>query len=96
VQNVPSHQTGAASGMSVNIRTIGGGIGTAVVSAIVTSRTDAAGLPLESSYTSAFVVLAVFALAAVSAAFLVPSVRRRSAAVEPEPTAELRVPAEVG
>ncbi len=94
VQGVPSHQTGAASGMSVNIRTIGGAIGTAVVSTIVTSRTDAHGLPLESAYTSAFVVLAGFSVAALLASFLVPSVRRMRATVEP--VAELRVPAEVG
>jgi EmrB/QacA subfamily drug resistance transporter len=100
VQGVPAHQTGAASGMSVNIRTIGGAIGTAVVSAIVTSHTDALGLPLESSYTTAFTVLAVFSLAAFVAAFLVPSVRRSRVRLEPagvaEPTTELRVPAEVG
>jgi EmrB/QacA subfamily drug resistance transporter len=95
VQGVPSHQTGAASGMSVNIRTIGGAIGTAVVSAIVTSRTDANGLPLEPAYTTAFIVLAGFALAAFAASFLVPTVRRRLASPS-EPIAELRVPAEVG
>jgi hypothetical protein len=97
VQGVPAHQTGAASGMSVNIRTIGGAIGTAVVSSIVTGGLDASGLPLESSYTSAFIVLAGFAIAAFAASFLVPSVRRASARASMAATGdELRVPAEVG
>ena len=97
VQGVPAHQTGAASGMSVNIRTIGGAIGTAVVSSIVTGGLDARGLPLESSYTSAFIVLAGFAVAAFVASFLVPSVRRASARASMTATGdELRVPAEVG
>jgi EmrB/QacA subfamily drug resistance transporter len=96
VQNVPSHQTGAASGMSVNIRTIGGAIGTAVVSSIVTSRVDVHGLPLESAYTTAFVVLAGFSIAAFAASFLVPSVRRVRASASAEPVADLRIPAEVG
>jgi EmrB/QacA subfamily drug resistance transporter len=93
VQGVPAHQTGAASGMSVNIRTIGGAIGTAVVASIVTGRTDANGLPLESSYTTAFIVLAGFSVAAFLASFLVPSIRRSRATIEP--AAELRIPAEV-
>lgn len=95
VQGVPASQTGVASGMSVNIRTIGGAIGTAVVSTIVTGHLDARGLPLESGYTTAFIVMAAFALAALGAAFFVPSIRRRVAPVA-EPVEELRVPAEVG
>jgi MFS family permease len=94
VQAVPAHQTGAASGMSVNVRTIGGAIGTAVMSTIVTSKVDATGLPLESGYTDGFIVLASFAIAAAVVSVLVPSVRRARAV--PEPVAEMRVPAEVG
>jgi hypothetical protein len=84
--------------MSVNIRTIGGAIGTAVVSSIVTSSTDARGLPLESAYTTAFIVLAGFSVAAFVASFLVPSIRRTRAMAEPAPesVSDLRVPAEVG
>ena len=96
VQAVPAHQTGAASGMSVNVRTIGGAIGTAIFSTIVTSHLDSTGLPLESGYTDGFIVLAAFTIAAAVVALLVPSVRRMPAAVEPEPELDLRVPAEVG
>jgi MFS family permease len=94
VGNVPAHQTGAASGMSVNIRTIGGAIGTAIVSTIVTSNTDAVGLPTESAYTVAFAVLAAIVLAAFAVSFLVPSVKRVAAPAAVEPVTELRVPAE--
>ena len=40
VQAVPAEQTGVASGMNANIRTIGGAIGAAVMSSIVTSSSS--------------------------------------------------------
>ncbi|MCU1557670.1 MAG: transporter [Microbacteriaceae bacterium] len=91
---VPPNQTGAASGMSVNVRTIGGAIGTAVMSTVVTSNVDPNGLPLEAGYTAGFVVLASFAIVAALVSILVPSARRARVVVEP--VAEVRVPAEVG
>ena len=48
VQGVPPEQTGVASGMNANIRTIGGSIGAAVMSSIVTS-TAHAGCPAYAS-----------------------------------------------
>jgi MFS family permease len=86
VQSVPAGQTGAASGMNTNIRTIGGALGAAVVSSIVTSSTGAGGLPLESGFTDAFWVLAGGAVVALVVALLVPLVGRR-APVLPEPAA---------
>lgn len=83
VQSVPKSQTGAASGMNANIRTIGGSIGTAVVSSIITAHTTADGLPGEAGFTDAFVVLAALSAAAMVLALLVPAARRRKAAVEP-------------
>ena len=94
VQAVPANQTGAASGMSVNVRTIGGAIGTGIVSTIITSQPGPGGIPLESGYTDGFIVLAAFAIAAALVSIIVPSARRARAAVAP--TEELRVPAEVG
>ncbi|MFI5933061.1 MFS transporter [Actinoplanes sp. NPDC051494] len=82
VQAVPPHQTGTASGMNTNIRTVGASIGTAVVSAIVTSHPGAQGLPAERGYTLAFLVLAAAGAAAFAVALLVPAARR---AVAPEP-----------
>ena len=48
VQAVPPAQTGVASGMNANIRTIGGAIGAAVMSSIVASQILADGYPSES------------------------------------------------
>ena len=55
VDAVPSSQTGVASGMNANIRTIGGSIGAAVMASIITSGVLPGGLPKESGYTAGFV-----------------------------------------
>ncbi|MEW2560896.1 MFS transporter [Streptomyces griseorubiginosus] len=75
VGSVPADQTGAATGMNANIRTIGGSIGAAVTSVLVTGHLQSSGLPYESGYTHGFALLAVLCLAAALAALLVP-VRR--------------------
>ena len=53
VAAVPTSQTGVASGMNANIRTIGGSIGAAMMASIVTSQLAPSGLPKESGYTMA-------------------------------------------
>jgi MFS family permease len=83
VQGVPPEQTGVASGMNANIRTIGGSIGAALMSSIVTSTTGAGGLPRESGYTHGFGLLTIAAIAAAVAAILVPSAVRRLPPGEP-------------
>ena len=75
VAAVPQTQTGVASGMNANIRTIGGAIGSAVVATVVTSNLRADGLPTESGYTHGFTVLVVSAVAAAVVAIFVPVVR---------------------
>ena len=85
VQSVPMHQTGTASGMNTNIRTIGASIGTAVVSSIVISHPGPRGLPAESGYTISFVVLTVVGLAALAVGLLVPGTRRPAPAFADEP-----------
>jgi MFS family permease len=47
VAAVPPSQTGAASGMNANIRTIGGSIGSAAMASIVASQLAPSGLPRE-------------------------------------------------
>ena len=47
VHNVPAHQTGVASGMNANIRNIGGAIGNALVSSVITSGRQPGGVPRE-------------------------------------------------
>jgi EmrB/QacA subfamily drug resistance transporter len=93
VQGVPPEQTGVASGMNANIRTIGGSIGAAVMSSIVTASAHHGGLPTNSGYTHGFALLTVCAIAAALAAMLVPAtVRHRASAAAPgdeTPHAEL-------
>jgi EmrB/QacA subfamily drug resistance transporter len=76
VAAVPREQTGVASGMNANIRTIGGSIGAAVMSSIVTSHPQSSGLPRGIGYTHGFAMLTVVSVAAAAAALLVPSTRR--------------------
>ncbi len=73
VAAVPSSQTGVASGMNANIRTIGGSIGAAVMASIVTSQLEPSGLPKESGYTIGFAVMAVGLVLAALAGLLIPS-----------------------
>jgi sugar phosphate permease len=83
VEAVPPEQTGVASGMNANIRTIGGSIGAAVMGSIVTSGVHHGGLPKEAGYTHGFALLAVAAVAAAVAGLLVPRTHRR-----PEPAGD--------
>jgi MFS family permease len=85
VAAVPASQTGVASGMNANIRTIGGSIGSAVMASIVTSQLEQSGLPKESGYTIGFAVMAGGLLLAALAGLLIPSARRlRDGSGEPE------------
>ncbi len=85
VAAVPPSQTGVASGMNANIRTIGGSIGAAVMASIVTSALGPSGLPRESGYTTGFAVMASGLLVAALAGVLMPSgLRRQDAAGELE------------
>jgi EmrB/QacA subfamily drug resistance transporter len=86
VRAVPQEQTGVASGMNANIRTIGGSIGTALMASIVTVRIGSTGLPQESGYTIGFAMLAGGLVLATLAGLLIPSARRLfPAAAEHEP-----------
>ena len=84
VAAVPASQTGVASGMNANIRTIGGSIGAAVMASIVTSQLEPSGLPKESGYTTGFAVMAGGLVLAALAGLLIPSAGRlRQPAGEP-------------
>jgi EmrB/QacA subfamily drug resistance transporter len=90
VAAVPAAQTGVASGMNANIRTIGGSIGSALMATIVTAHLSDSGLPKESGYTAGFVMLAVALLLSAGAGALIPAVRlRRPTGPEDAPHAEL-------
>jgi len=77
VEGVPVEQTGVASGMNANIRTIGGSVGAAVMSTLVAGSAVAGGLPTSSGYNRGFLFLTLGATAAACAAWLVPARRRR-------------------
>jgi EmrB/QacA subfamily drug resistance transporter len=76
VAAVPPEQTGVATGMNANIRTIGGSIGAAVMASIVTATLLPNGLPKESGYTNGFIVLTGAFIVAAVVALLIPRVPR--------------------
>ena len=77
VSAVPAHQTGVASGMNANIRTIGGSLGTAVMAGIVTADHGPAGFPAERGYTIGFLMLGGAMVLAAVAAWFIPDVHRQ-------------------
>ncbi|WP_461002651.1 MFS transporter [Streptomonospora sediminis] len=83
VSSVPSTHTGAAGGMNANFRSIGGAIGTAITSSIVTAGVLPGAAPPEDHYGTGFLLLAGLAAAACAAALLVPAPRRAAHAAEP-------------
>ena len=70
---VPAGQSGVASGMNANIRTIGGAIGAALMASIVTAGTPPGGTPHESGYTFGFGMLAAASVLAFLAALVIPA-----------------------
>jgi EmrB/QacA subfamily drug resistance transporter len=73
VQAVPASQTGVASGMNANIRTIGGAIGAAIMASIVTSHLQPSGIPFESGYTKGFAFLGATTVVATLVAVFLPT-----------------------
>jgi EmrB/QacA subfamily drug resistance transporter len=92
VDAVPQTQTGVASGMNANIRTVGGAIGSAVLASVVTANLEPTGLPVESGYSHGFLVLALTSAAAALVAVFVPVVHARTHVV-PGPQAEAELTA---
>jgi MFS family permease len=78
VDAVPQSQTGVASGMNANIRTVGGALGSAVIASVVTANARPDGLPVESGYTHGFAVLVITSGLAALVAALVPVVKART------------------
>jgi EmrB/QacA subfamily drug resistance transporter len=76
VDAVSPEQTGVASGMNANIRTIGGSIGAAVMASVVTSGAAPNGLPQKSGYTHGFMMMGIASVGAALAALLIPAARR--------------------
>ncbi|PSR70049.1 hypothetical protein C8258_03120 [Nocardia sp. MDA0666] len=91
VAAVPPAQTGAATGMNANVRTVGGAIGSAISAVLLTSGAATAhGLPADSGYSRVFWFLAGVSVLAALAALIIPSVRAHApqAAAEESELAE--------
>jgi MFS family permease len=87
VDAVPQTQTGVASGMNANIRTVGGALGGAVLASVVTAGHRPDGFPVESGYTHGFTLLVVTSALAALVALAVPVVKARTHLV-PGPQAD--------
>jgi MFS family permease len=72
VAAVPAEQTGIASGMNNNFRTIGGSIGTTVTAGIVAGGATVGGVPPEGGYVGAWVLIATLFVAAAVLAGMIP------------------------
>ncbi|MFI5436115.1 MFS transporter [Rhodococcus baikonurensis] len=73
VAAVPPEQTGVASGMNANIRNVGGSIGAAVSSMIITAHVGSDGVPAESGFTWAFGTMSATMAVVSLAALAIPS-----------------------
>jgi MFS family permease len=94
VESVPDHQTGVASGMNANIRTIGGSIGSQVCGSLIASTVIGSALPKESGFVTAFLFLAAISVVAAGAAALIPKptrLVRQSAGAGEEAIAEVQI-----
>lgn len=91
VAAVPPEQTGVASGMNANIRTIGGALGAALMASVVTAGSSSAGVPQESGYTNGFLMLGLAMGAGAIAALFIPTVKRDTT-THREAATELRHP----
>ncbi|GCD90910.1 MFS transporter [Nocardioides sp. LS1] len=91
IASVPREQTGVASGMNANIRTIGGSIGSAVMAGIVTAHLEPSGIPVERGYTVGFAMLGVAMVFAAVAAAMIPDTHEQptSGPLEDAENAEL-------
>ena len=91
VQSVPPTQTGVASGMNTNLRTIGSSIGVTVMTAIIAGTIGRSGIPTEAGYTTGFLAVAAIGAGAVLTAVVAILLARRFAA--PGPTAAIETTA---
>jgi MFS family permease len=82
---VKSAQTGVATGMNANIRTIGGALGSAVMTSLVAAEVSPSGYASEAAYVVGFVFLGVAAVLAGAAGFSIPSKRKKLASSAQRP-----------
>lgn len=90
VASVPEERTGIATGMNVNLRTVGGALGMAVMTTIVAGSARGGEWATEASFVHGYLVLAVVAVVAGLAGLLIPRDhdRRAVAVARPAPLPE--------
>ncbi len=80
VNSVPATQTGIASGVNANLRTIGSALGTALLTALITGTiVPATGLPTEGGYAAGFLTAAALAAGAALVVVAAAPLTRRAA-----------------
>jgi EmrB/QacA subfamily drug resistance transporter len=85
VQAVRQDQTGAATGVNMVMRNVGGALGAQISAAVLTADIVAGGLPAESGYTGAFLISAGGGLVALLACAAIPRVGPAGAPALPVP-----------
>jgi MFS family permease len=90
VQAVAPTETGVASGMNTNLRTIGSSIGVTLMTVIVTGSAGADGVPAESGYATGFLTVGLIgagaAVVSLGSVLVARVAARRSFRLEPVPT----------
>ena len=83
VESVPADQTGVATGMNANLRTIGGALGGQVTASIVTSGHRVLGYPGPVGFTVSLVMLVAVSVAAAGVAASIPLTPRKAGPCSP-------------
>jgi len=83
VESVPAEQTGVATGMNANLRTIGGALGGQVTTSIVSSGRRVLGYPAPGGFTVSLVVMVAVSVAAAVVAASVPLAPRKAGPCSP-------------
>jgi MFS family permease len=86
VQAVAPTETGVASGMNTNLRTIGSSIGVTLMTVIVTGSAGADGIPAESGYAGGFLTVGLIGAGAAAVSLAAGLLARRGVRREPVPT----------
>jgi EmrB/QacA subfamily drug resistance transporter len=82
---VKSAQTGVATGMNANIRTIGGSLGSAVMTSLVAAEVSSSGYATEAAYVVGFVFLGGAAVLAGAAGFMTPGRKKVASGAQRRP-----------
>lgn len=86
VAAVPASQTGVASGMNANLRTIGGAIGSGVIAGVLAGPPGKGTSPAIEGYVLGFVIISVMLFIAGAVALAIPALIQRDRQIPPHRT----------